>query len=473
MIFNSIPFIGFWALLLICYLLVNRWSTSIRVRNLLLLAASLWFYGSFSPLFLLLLLFIIAVNYGLGYALTRCQIHQRKRIVTAAIILSLIPLLFFKYIGFILSNINVAFGTGVGEGWVSQILLPVGISFFTFQTLSYTIDIYRQKIKPTSDLVAFALFVCFFPIILSGPIERARHLLPQFERKLQLSLDGLMGGVALFTWGLFKKMVIADRLSDYVDWAYGSASTMTGSTLAVAVALYSIQIYCDFSGYSDMAIGVARTLGIDVMQNFKFPYFAHNMKEFWRRWHISLTSWFTEYVYFSVGGSRVKTRWRWAFNVSLIFILSGIWHGAAWNFIVWGGLHALFYLAEYLFHLQSSEEKGRWNYVKTFYVFVLVSIAWVFFRVEDLSKAWYIIVHAFTGLLQPIGLGSSAFKTAESFALCMLFLCLDFLIYKGFLLRDNAKKSPCSLKNLGLIVALWICISLFGASGTNFVYFQF
>lgn len=473
MIFNSLPFVGFWALLWVCHLVINRCCNGTRMRNLMLLAASLWFYGSFSPLFLLLLLFVIAVNYGAGYVLVRCRIHQKKRIVTAAILLSLLPLLFFKYIGFILSNINAAFGTGIGEDWVSQILLPVGISFFTFQTLSYTIDIYRQKIKPTTDMVAFALFVSFFPIILSGPIERARNLLPQFERKSHLSLDGLMGGIALFTWGLFKKMVVADRLSEYVDWVYGSASTMTGYTLAVAVALYSIQIYCDFSGYSDMAIGVARTLGIDVMQNFKFPYLAHSIKDFWRRWHISLTSWFTEYVYFSVGGSRVKTRWRWAFNVSLIFILSGIWHGAAWNFIVWGGLHALFYLVEYLLRLQPKEETGWWKYLKTVYVFVLVSIAWVFFRVEDMAQAGYILMRAFTDFLQPIALGSSAFKTAESFALCLLFLCLDLLVYKGLLLQDNAKKSPCSLKNLGFIVALWICISLFGASGTNFVYFQF
>lgn len=473
MIFNSLSFVAFWTTCLICTLLVNRLSNSIKVRNLILLVASYWFYGLFSPLFLLLLVYITIINFVAGLVLDRCQNHVKKPCLSVAIILSIIPLLFYKYIGFILSNINAMFGLNFGETWISTIFLPVGISFFTFQTLSYTIDIYRQKIKPTTDLIAFSLFVSFFPIILSGPIERARNLLPQLLGMLKISLDGVISGVSLFTWGLFKKMVIADRLSEYVDWAYGAADTCSGTTLAFAAMLYSIQIYCDFSGYSDMAIGVARSLGINVMQNFKHPYFAHSIKEFWHRWHISLTSWFTEYVYFSLGGSRVKSRLRWIFNVSLIFILSGVWHGAAWNFIIWGCMHAVFYLIEYKLHLQPKEETHWWKYLKSIYVFVIVTVAWVFFRIEDMGKAWYIVRHSFTDGLHLITLGSSAFRTAETLTLLVMFLCLDFLAYKGIILRDNAKLFPFSIKNFCLIIFLWICISLFGALGTNFVYFQF
>lgn len=473
MIFNSIPFVAFFAVVALLTAIVTNTMKRPSVRNILLLAASYYFYGSFSPEFLVLLLYVTILNYLMGILLSRVESAHRRFVITADIVLTLLPLLFFKYVGFLLANLNSALGTTLGEGLASKIILPVGISFFTFQALSYTIDIYRRKIIPTYNILDFALFVSFFPTILSGPIERARNLIPQIEKNTPISLDTFMSGITLFIWGVFKKMVIADRLALYVDWAYGSAAYVSGSTLALAAVFYSIQIYCDFSGYSDMASGVARALGFDIMQNFKFPYFAHSIKEFWRRWHISLTSWFTEYVYFSLGGSRVKTRIRWAFNISMVFLLSGIWHGASWNFMIWGLMHAVFYLAEYKFGLQNNEANGWRKYLKTIYVFVIVTIAWVFFRIENIGLAWNVVCRIFTDVARPVALGSSAFQTAETVALLFLFLCMDFLASKDVLLKDNGKTGSCGLLNMVFLVILLMCISLFGAASDSFVYFQF
>lgn len=471
MVFNSIPFVVFWFVVLLVITLSTNYIKSIKVRNIALLCSNYTFYSFFSFKFTILLVYVTLINYISGLILTKLR-NKAQQLITLwiSIILTIAPLLFYKYSIFILSNI---FYLADKEFAGINIILPIGISFFTFQVLSYTIDIYRGKISPCTNIIEFGAFTSFFPTILSGPIERARNLLPQLRKSIHLSIDGLIGGISLFCWGLFKKMVIADRLAQYIDWAYSSSSFVSGSTLLIAVFLYSFQIYCDFSGYSDMAIGVARTLGFDVMQNFKFPYFAHSIKEFWRRWHISLTSWFTEYVYFSLGGSRVKTTMRWVVNISLIFILSGIWHGAAWNFVIWGALHAILYLIEYGLHLQPQKEKSPWKYFKSIYVFIFVSIAWVFFRVEDISTAWLIIGKAFTEFNSSIELGSSAFNTAETFALFALFMLLEFLSFKGILMRNNATHNPCALTNLLLIVGLLIGISLFGVSASQFVYFQF
>ena len=473
MIFNSFTFVAFFWAVFFVTILVTNFTKKPAARNFVLLVSSYFFYGTYSPSFLLLLLYVTILNYVAGIVLGREMQPYRKLVVSADIVLTLKPLLLFKCTGFLLTNINYAFGCHLGEGLMDKILMPVGISFFTFQTLSYTIDIYRGKIMPTHNVLDFALFVSFFPTVLSGPIERARNLIPQIEKFTLITLDGLISGVTLFAWEVFKKMVIADRLALYIDWAYGSADYVGGSTLALPAVFYSFQIYCDFSGYSDMAVGVARALGFDIMQNFKFPYFAHSIKEFWHRWHISLTSWFTEYVYFSLGGSRVNSRLRWAFNVSMIFLLSGIWHGAAWNFVVWGVMHAVIYLAEYKLHLQQKEENAWWKYIKTIYVFILVSFAWVFFRVDDMDKAWNIVYRSFTDIAHPIGLGSSAFQTAETILLFVLFLGFDYLIYKGLLLKKNGMLRPCSLLNLSFLLCLLFGISLFGTSTVSFVYFQF
>lgn len=471
MIFNSIPFICFFVTVVFVLQLANRFTAKPFIRNILLLAASYYFYGSFSWTFLLLLLYVTALTYCFGIVLDKEGVTKRKSIITANIILTILPLLFYKYFEFLLSNIDSVFSTNYTDG-LGKIVLPVGISFFTFQALSYTLDIYRKKIHAITNPIDVALFVSFFPTILSGPIERGRNLLPQIAENRKITLEQIVSGITLFAWGVFKKVVVADRLGQYVDWAYGSAEYQTGTTLGVAAVLYSFQIYCDFSGYSDMAIGVARCMGFNIMKNFKYPYFAHTMKEFWRRWHISLTSWFTEYVYFSLGGSRVKTRIRWAFNISMVFLLSGIWHGAAWNFLLWGGMHALLYLVEYKVGLQKPEIENRWKIPRLILVFFMATLAWIFFRVEDMNRAYMIVEKIVTHPLGVPSLGASAFGTALSFLLLCVCVVLDFVLYRNKINLDDSNRS-LTLKNLTFLVVLLLGISLFSVSSDNFVYFQF
>ena len=398
------------------------------MQNIILLTASYYFYAKFSPVFLFLLLYVTILNFSTGLILNKLSGIYRKSCMAINIILTLLPLLFYKYAGFILDNINTIFNTDICPN-LDHIALPVGISFFTFQTLSYTIDIYRQKITPTNNFINVALFVSFFPTILSGPIERARNMIPQLEKTRFIDMRCVMSGLMLYVWGVFKKVVIADRLSSYIDWAYSNTQYASGSTLAFAAILYSFQIYCDFSGYSDMAIGIARALGFKIMKNFDYPYFAHNIKTFWRRWHISLTSWFTEYVYFSLGGSRVKSRLRWIFNITTIFLLSGIWHGASWNFIIWGLLHAIFYLIEFKVGLQNKNLDDSWRFPRVIAVFLLITFAWIFFRIDDIGTVMLVLNKIITEPFGELSLGASAFATIMSIGMLIIMLFIDILLY--------------------------------------------
>lgn len=327
MTFNSFQYIIFLAVTAMVVRLLDR-AGRLKLRNAFLLAASYFFYAQFHIWFPVLLLYVSSAAWLGGKLISDARARGRsgKRELAVSTAATLLCLVIFKY----------------GYVFDGSILLPVGLSFFTFQALSYTIDIYRGKVLPDSPLAVF-LFVAFFPTLLSGPIERARNLLPQLNRKFGFSLDGAADGARLFIWGLFKKTVIADRLSLFVDEIYMNPAGHSGSTLAIAAVFYSFQIYADFSGWADMAIGSARILGVRLMENFNFPYFAKTVKDFWRRWHISLTSWFTEYVYISLGGNRVS-RLRWVLNISLVFLLSGVWHGATLSFIVWGGYTLFFTL---------------------------------------------------------------------------------------------------------------------------------
>lgn len=355
--FNSFEFIAYILVIGIVYYFLNLRS-NIQIRNLFLLIASWIFYGMFKLWFLCLLFFIIVVNY-LG-ALSIDRLYNRKVMVAITICLSIGLLAVMKY-AYLLDE---------------SIILPVGLSFYTFQALTYSIDVYRQKIPSEKDFIKVALCISFLPTILSGPIERARNLFPQLSEKTPMNYDNVVLGVKMFILGLFKKVVIADRLAIYVDQVYAFPDAHTGGTLALAAFFYSIQIYCDFSGYADMAIGVGRTLGFTIMDNFRFPYFATSIKEFWRRWHISLTSWFTEYVYISLGGNRVS-KLRWIFNIMAIFLLSGIWHGASIAFIIWGGIHGITYLIE---HYLKVDKK---NFLYGALCFIVVTIAWIYFRIKN------------------------------------------------------------------------------------------
>ena len=363
-----------------------------------------------------------------------------KKAVAVSILLSLLVLIFFKYAYF----------------FNDSILLPIGLSFFTFQALSYSIDIYRGKIKPETSFINVALFVAFFPTLLSGPIERARNLLPQLRERLLFNEDNIIAGAKLFIWGLFKKVVIADRLAEYVNMIYGNPEAHTGSTLAITAVFYSFQIYADFSGYADMAIGSGRMMGIKLMENFNLPYCVNSFKEFWRRWHISLTSWFTEYVYISMGGNRVNKA-RWILNISTVFLLSGVWHGATYSFILWGMIHALLYLLEYYCGPK------RPNIIYHLYVFIMITFAWIFFRIEDSGTAWNTVVHICTNLISPFYWGSSMFTTMLTMALLLIFILREYLSYKEI----GKEKSNYE------VIILLLSIALFGVSSEQFVYFQF
>jgi D-alanyl-lipoteichoic acid acyltransferase DltB (MBOAT superfamily) len=469
MIFNSTPFFLFFSLFFLLSICINRFlkKQEVQLRNVVLLLASYYFYAFLKWEFVFLLFATTLVNYICALKIAEEKKKQRlkyaKYWLWFAVVFSIGLLGYFKYVNFFIDSVNEAFvllGIGVKTS-LMQIALPVGISFFTFQALTYSIDVYREKITARKDFIRVALFVSFFPTILSGPIERARNLIPQFEQKTNISWENIVGGGKLFLWGLFQKVVIADRLADYINIVYsGSIVEHSSLTLIVTAVFYSFQIYADFSGYSDMAIGIAKILGFNLMRNFNYPYFSTSIKEFWKRWHISLTSWFTEYVYLPLGGNRV-TQGRWIFNISAVFLLSGLWHGANWSFIFWGALHAAYYLAE--FYLKKLRLPSL-EILNTIVVFALVTIAWIYFRVENFQLTNTIIVRFFDGTTD-FFYGVSSFTMALTVALLILFIGLDWIRYK------EIKFNP-TVQALGYAFILSLVL-LFGVSNSSFVYFQF
>lgn len=483
MFFNSFAFIGFFFAVLLVLAGERLFSRNVVLRNITLLAASYFFYGYFNLFFLLILLFVTAVNFVGGELLFRTTDNgrqttdnrSRKWIVGVTAALSLLPLIFYKYALFFTRSFSQLLNLELNTELLEGLLLPVGISFFTFQALSFTIDAYRRKIDRRPSAIDFALFVAFFPTILSGPIEKARNLLPQIRQYFFPIFYDITQGSCIFIWGLFKKMVIADRLAQYVDWAYSIKGAASGSTLAIAAIFYSIQIYCDFSGYSDMALGVAKALGFNITKNFRQPYFSRTFKDFWRKWHIALTSWFTEYVYFSLGGSRVRLKARWVFNISTIFLLSGIWHGAAWNFLIWGALHAVYYLAEHFAGLQRSSL--HWNRlgsaVMGCVVFALATIAWIFFRVETFGDASLIIGRIFTGLGSPLNVGSSTFTFGATLLMLAIFIFYEILVRKGSLCFEATGYDRQLTRNIVAVIPMLLLMAMFGITSANFVYFKF
>lgn len=469
MLFNSFDFVFFFLAVGSVTLLLNR-AHKLPARNAFLLLSSYIFYGSFNVSFLAILFFVTFVTYTGGLYLGK--VKNKKLLTGLVVILSLLPLVSFKYSYFLLHDVLCL---SSASDWTVGLILPVGISFFTFQALTYTIDLYRGKVACCRNPIDYSLFVSFFPTVLSGPIEKARHLMPQLKRQQKVGLEDVMIGVGFFVWGLFKKTVIADRLAQYVDWAYSSAEYVSGGTLALAVVFYSIQIYCDFSGYSDMAIGIARGLGIRLSNNFSFPYFSTKIKDFWRKWHISLTSWFTEYVYFSLGGNRVRMKTRWIFNISMVFLLSGIWHGAAWNFLLWGVIHAILYLSEYAvgLHKKGSYYKSQLQkFIAGCCVFLLVSFAWVFFRIENISTIATVFSKIASVSLFDVMPGASTVTFAINLLLLTLFGICEIILYRNREIGD-AVISRNTIVLCGWVCTLLLMTALFGLSNDSFVYFQF
>lgn len=396
MLFNSVEFAIFLPLVFCLYWFVM--GNQLRGQNLLIVAASYLFYGWWDWKFLSLIVASSLVDYGLALQLGKTDDeHRRKWLLGASLAFNLGVLAYFKYANFFIEQFITAFSSlGISLHLSTlQFILPVGISFYTFQTLSYTIDVYRKQLEPTRDWVVFFAYVSFFPQLVAGPIERATQLIPQFQTKRSFDYEKAKDGMRQILWGLFKKVVIADSCAVFVEEIFSAHETMAASSLILGAVLFAFQIYCDFSGYSDIAIGTARLFGISLMQNFAFPYFSRNIAEFWRRWHISLSTWFRDYLYIPLGGSRVDSQWKLVRNIFAIFLVSGFWHGADWKFIVWGGLHALFFLPSILLgynrkYLEPVAEH-RWlpswreglNILTTF---ALVCFAWIFFRADSMSQ---------------------------------------------------------------------------------------
>ncbi len=456
-------------------------AKTIKAQNLLLLGASYVFYGWWDPRFLGLIAFSSLIDFGVGLGLEKAQDKKKRRLLLGVSLASNLGLLaFFKYFNFFVDSFIDAFAFFgyQAHGPSLSVILPVGISFYTFQTLSYSIDIYRQEIKPTRDIVAFFAFVSFFPQLVAGPIERAKNLLPQFQSRRSCSRDLAVDGLRQVLWGLFKKIVIADNCALIVNQIFAHQDDCAGSTLWLGALLFTIQIYGDFSGYSDVAIGTAKLFGFRLMRNFATPFFARNMADFWRRWHISLSTWFRDYVYIPLGGSR-ETKAILIRNVVIVFLLSGLWHGAKWTFVVWGGAHALLYLPQILFRkkeasIASLNGSGFASSVKEIMgialTFTCVVLTFVFFRSESLGQALSYLKTMFS---------ASAFHALEASPETLLtwMLILTFLgewlqREKEHALQLDAKWMPQAFR-WSIYYGIITMILLLGGREQEFIYFQF
>lgn len=482
MLFNSLQFAVFLPIVFLLYWfvfdrLIRRSRYQLTWQNAFVVIASYVFYGWWDWRFLLLIAFTSLCSWGSGILIGKNRGNKKaKWWMWANIVLNLGILCLFKYYDFFVVEFARLFHFAT-EGLLLKVILPVGISFYTFQALSYSIDVYRGKIEPTRDVVAFFAFISFFPQLVAGPIERATNLLPQFQKKREFDYDTAVDGMRQILWGLFKKVVVADNCAIYVDQVFSNSGSHSGSTLLLAAVFFAFQIYGDFSGYSDIAIGTAKLFGIRLMRNFNVPYFSRDIAEFWRRWHISLTTWFRDYVYIPLGGSRVSKA-KVIRNTFVIFLVSGFWHGANWTFIVWGAYHALLFLPLILTgknrkytnqiaegrYLPSLKEAGQ-----MLLTFILAVLGWIVFRSESIGQAWEVI----------LGIMSSSLFTAP-----MVVVGLKKIIFViGVLLliewTNRSKEHGFAIGNLPLWARIASCYVLvlgileLGGNSQSFIYFQF
>jgi len=476
MLFNSIDFAIFLPVVFILYWLLKK---HLRAQNFLIAVASYVFYGMWDWRFLFLILFSTVVDYTMGLLIYKSDSKQRKKLfLWISILVNLGFLGYFKYSNFFLENFVDAFkffGQDVSFRGL-DIVLPVGISFYTFQTMSYTIDVYRDKLKPTKDFIAFSAFVSFFPQLVAGPIERATHLLPQFYKKRKFKFSKAKDGLYLIIWGLFKKIVIADNCAQYANDIFDNYQDYSSPTLILGAVYFAFQIYGDFSGYSDIAIGTSRLFGFDLMRNFAYPYFSRDIAEFWRRWHISLSTWFRDYLYIPLGGSRGGT-WMKVRNTFIIFLVSGFWHGANWTFVVWGGLNAIYFLPLLLSgknrnHIDIVAEDSKLPSIKEFFkialTFGITIFAWIFFRANDMSHA----INFLKGLLQFDFAVEKLF--IERFPFEILPLVGVMLVLEWF---SRNREHPLKNSNYGITKSVFLIfmILVFGSFSEmqEFIYFQF
>lgn len=480
MLFNSLQFLIFFPIVVGIY-----FALAPKYRWMLLLAASYYFYACWKVEYLILILFSTAIDYYASNRMGRIVDKKKRRPwLYLSLFVNLGMLFMFKYFTLfnestreVFQHFNLFYGM---PAW--ELLLPVGISFYTFQTLSYSIDVYNGKLKPEKHYGQFSLYVAFFPQLVAGPIERATHLLPQFHKHHSFDYQRFVGGVQQMLWGFFKKIVIADRLAIYVQEVYAHPGDENGITLLIGTYFFAFQIYCDFSGYSDIAIGAARIMGYDLMDNFRTPYLSKSVREFWTRWHISLSTWFRDYLYIPLGGNRV-VKWRWYMNLMLVFLVSGFWHGANWTFLVWGGIHGVALIVEtWVFPLWETgplKKLGKFgNLIRVALCFHLVLLAWVFFRAESVGDAGLIIqkittlpLHLNGALISESLARLDGSKFFVTFLLLILFAVMDPIIDQRIKALKEDTRIPYAKLIFAVILALTVIFGSFGK--VEFIYFQF
>lgn len=485
MLFNSFQFLVFFFVVTSFYFLLpykHRW--------LLLLLSSCYFYMAFVPIYILILGGTIVVDYFAGIYIENAQGRKRKLYLIYSLVANIGVLAVFKYFNFLNDNFSFLL-----QGFALtnplpylNILLPIGLSFHTFQAMSYTIEVYRGNQKAERHFGIYSLYVMFYPQLVAGPIERPQNLLHQFRAKYDFDYERVSDGLRLMAWGLFKKVVIADRLAVIVDNVYTTPTHYNTLSLIIATFFFTFQIFCDFSGYSDMAIGAARVMGFKLMKNFDKPYQSRSISEFWKRWHISLSTWFKDYLYISIGGNRVSVP-RWYLNLFIVFLVSGLWHGANWTFVIWGALHG-FYL---VFGLITQKVRDRINkslfldkipFLATITTFILVAMAWIFFRADNVSSAVYIASHIIMGIPQLVSdviaqpgtllqdLGVTAFELGFSFFLIILLELIHYIQNK-INITHKFKASPVAVRWAIYYAAILVIVFLGVYENRQFIYFQF
>ena len=511
MLFNSAAFLIFFPVVTTVYFLLPH-----RFRWLLLLAASCYFYMAFIPKYILILVVTITVDYFAGLGLEKFEGQTKRWVLIASILTNVGMLAFFKYFNFANENL-AALANFIGWNYPIQslsILLPIGLSFHTFQSLSYTIEVYRGHQKAERHFGYLALYVLYYPQLVAGPIERPQNVLHQLHEEHQFDYPRVTDGLKRMAWGMFKKVVIADRMVRFVTPVYGDPTSYDGPALVLATLAFAIQIYCDFSGYSDIALGSAQVMGVKLMKNFDHPYFARSISEFWRRWHISLSTWFRDYLYIPMGGNRVSKP-RWVFNLFLTFLISGLWHGANWTYIIWGALHGLYFVLSSLTEpfwqrLSALTRLDRLPRLKAaiamLTTFSLVTFAWIFFRAASLSDALYITRHLVSGwrsylaqswntimealqtpgpglyplvdalfrIIEPVTKEPRAVLALGALALVIL-LVVEILQYRGNLLEQLNQK-PVYVRRVAyasLLAAILILGTSYASVQQAFIYFQF
>lgn len=476
MLFTSAEFLVFLPIVFALYWILAR---QLKWQNALIVVASYVFYGWWDWRFLVLIAFTSLCSYLFGLMISKSMAEGENRKARGFnvlnIVINIAILAVFKYHNFFVESLMALFPSIGAEKLLLNLILPVGISFYTFQALSYTIDVYRQKIEPTHDIVQFFAYVSFFPQLVAGPIERATQLLPQFGKQKQFDYAVAVDGIRQMLWGFFKKIVVADNCAVFVDAIWGDFAGQHGSTLVVAAFLFSIQIYCDFSGYSDIAIGCAKLFGIKLMRNFNVPYFSRDIAEFWRRWHISLTTWFRDYIYIPLGGSRVSKA-KVIRNTLIIFLVSGLWHGANWTFVAWGAYHAVLFLPLILLgknrkYTNVVAEGKLFPSIKEFaqmlLTFLLAMIGWVLFRSETIGQAWAFLGEMFSKPL--FAVPSVPIKT-------LLFVLVMLVV--EWIQRKREHGFAMEGIKLGVLrytcyIAVLVVIFIFGVFNEMFIYFQF